>query len=358
MCNKHSGLFTRLIDKDRVIHDKWVEEASKTNFEIVGAPKSIQYPASQNYLEYRCKVCGNLEDMQITHIRRNNTRCLVCQENEYHQAASDRGLELLGASDKGVGWRKLKIKACGHVGDWRLNVFHQYGVWDKCKECFKEKCTTDAESHGLEYLGEFENCGASRKYRFNDCGHEKVATPQQVERGAVECKVCINEEYQQMAAEVGLELIGPSSIPRHATRQFKLPCGCLKDLRLDHARRGSYLCEFCDDTHYVKPSSVYLIRFDHPDFSWLKLGYAKNIVTRSQNYGILKGTVETILAVVPYSTGSLAQCAELALHYKFKNHRLSKKMMEAFMTSNGHTECYPITIESELIAELEKLIGN
>jgi hypothetical protein len=57
MCNKHLSLFTKLIKKDRVIHAKWVDEASKTDFEIIGSPKNIEYPASQNYLEYRCKTC-------------------------------------------------------------------------------------------------------------------------------------------------------------------------------------------------------------------------------------------------------------------------------------------------------------
>jgi hypothetical protein len=33
-------------------------------------------------------------------------------------------------------------------------------------------------------------------------------------------------------------------------------------------------------------------------------------------------------------------------------------VMGDFMTSNGHTECYPIAIENELLVELEKLIGN
>jgi hypothetical protein len=285
-------------------------------------------------------------------------RCSVCQENAYKQIAEDRGLELIGPSDLGVGWRKIRIKDCGHTGDWRLQVFQQSGLWDNCKECFEDSCRSDAEDNGLEYLGKFDNCGTSRKYRYRLCGHEKTATPGQVQRGAIECKVCINEEYRQMALEVGLELIGPSSKKHSAKRQFKLPCGCLKDIRIDHARRGSYLCDFCDDTHYTKPSSVYLIRFDHPDFSWLKLGYAKNIVTRSQNYGVIKGTAQTILCVVPYTTGSLAQRAELALHCKFKKHKLSKHVMGDFMTSNGHTECYPIAIENELLVELEKLIGN
>lgn len=352
-------LFSSLVEKERVIHDKWKDESSKTNFEIVGPPKRIPYPASQNYLEYKCKTCGHFEDFQITHIRRDNAKCLNCLEQQYKDTAEKLGYTLLGESITGVYWRKYKRNACGHVSDIRiLRETHRVADSEKCDQCFVEWCTEEAEKQGLELLGKFDNCGTSRLYRYKSCGHDKVATPQAVSRGAHECKTCIEDEHRQMALERGLEYLGNCTPHIVNKRLFKLPCGCLKNLRIDHARRNSYLCEFCDDTHYVKPSAIYLVRFENPEFSWLKFGYAKDIDTRKQSYGVSKETTAIILKVIPFDTGNIAHKHEIKIHAMFKPHRYHKSKMEKFMKHNGFTECYPVELEGQILTEMEKLIGD
>lgn len=350
-------LFSSLVEKERVIHDKWKEEASKTNFEIVGAPKRTPYPASQNYLEYRCKTCGHVEDFQITHVRRDNAKCLNCLENKYIDTAQKLGYTLLGESGNGPSWRKYKRNVCGHVSDIRImRETHRVADSEKCEQCFEEWCKTEADKQGLELLGKYENCGTFRLYRYKACGHDKRVIPQAVARGAHECKVCMEEEYKQMANERGLEYLGDCNPRIVNKRLFKLPCGCLKNLRIDHARRESYLCEFCDNTHYVKPSTIYLVRFDSKDFSWLKFGYAKDIDTRKQSYGVSKDIDTSILKVVPFETGNIAHQHELKIHAMFKPYRYPKKIMETYMKHNGFTECYPVEVQDQILAEMEKLV--
>lgn len=301
-------LFSSLVEKERVIHDKWKDEASKTNFEIVGPPKRISYPASQNYLEYKCKTCGHLEDFQITHIRRNHVRCSVCQEVEFAKLAEARGMEIIGPSDKGIGWRKLRIKECGHEGEWRIQVFHAEGVRDKCVECFNEKCRTVAESVDMTFIGKSDVGGAYRQFKYNACGHMKDTTVTVLMNGNHSCKECI----------INGDTAGPE--------------------------------------HYRKPSYIYLFKFEYDGFAWLKLGYSKNTLVRKNNYGVPEGTEFELLANIAFETGAKAQKEELKLHRKIKHLKLTKKEMSEYMRINGYSECYPVSLQEFILSELERLV--
>jgi hypothetical protein len=269
-----------------------------------------------NYNLYRFEVCGHSQFLQPTHVRRNNIKCNTCFHSEIVKMLDDRDLHFVN----NVGLGKYQIrKPCGCISTMSLrNAEHYKNI--KCSVCFEKYLTTRSSDNGYEYLGEKLN-GGYRKIRFIKCGHDRVVLQAQLQRGNVVCRQCIIGEDNRKIESQGLSL-KKTEDERYSI--YTLPCGHDKRLRLDHAKDGVYSCDFCDDSHYTKPSNIYLFKFSFDGFSWLKLGFAKEIKLRKNSYGLPKDTMVDIMRVIPISRGIDAVRAEKAIHRKFKQFRLDK----------------------------------
>jgi hypothetical protein len=330
------------------MQEKHIKEAEDAGLKYVGKATNN----NANYRQYECEN-GHKIDLQVQHVRRNNWRCKYCFEDKLKQQAQSIGYELLGPSELGSEYR-LYRKDCGCVEDLRHNSVAS--TKDKrntnqvtCKICYRrnmQKCADESNITLFEDVGRYDI-----KIRFNACGHYKYAKKSQVFRKNLVCRVCQEESYTKEAALAGLKYVGFSSEGSNY-REYKLPCGCVRSIRIDHARDGSYSCYVHDDSHYVKPSSVYLLKITNDENSWLKLGYSKNIRVRVSNYGVGNSVVE-LVKTLDFDTGANAMLFERALHKKYKQFRLNKKEMEKFHRSNGHTECYPLSMIDILVKEME-----
>ena len=135
--------------------------------------------------------------------------------------------------------------------------------------------------------------------------------------------------------------------------EYKLPCGHTREAQAHAMQIGSVLCHTCNETHYDMPSNVYLLYIERGGEQWLKLGYAKDVDHRVSKYGLPESAVIPPLAVVPFDTGYDALEYEKALHGQYGAHRLSnERAKELGMEDSGHTECYPVTLVEQLLAEL------
>lgn len=341
-------MFTGLIK----ISEKHLNEAKQNGLEIIKPADKDFGKSYQNYKLYRYKSCGHLEYLQPTHVRRGNIACKFCLEDQYKQQADKAGLEIIGEGHSSY-HRIYRNKACGHITELRTASVSKSDSDRKCLPCYEEKLKIDAIAQDMTYLGDAQyNSGVFRSYLFNNCGHIRDVNAACVARGAVDCQECKVDKYKSEALSVGITYNGEAASSDYWKRNYTLECGHTKDLRMDHVRDGSWACDVCGDTHYTKPSKVYLLKIQDRDFEWLKLGYAKNLQNRKNGYGLSRFAIVTEVFSFDVTTGIQALHIEKAVHSKFKAHRLKSKFMEQYHTNNGHTECYDICVEQGILDEL------
>lgn len=292
---------------------------------------------------YKFKSCKHTAFMQPTHVRRNSFKCNQCLFNrlvsECHESSSQLLFNLYNSK------YKILLK-CNHVVDRYSSAFNEV-VGEKCKQCFDEALNAACKQNGYILLG--HEGSTNRKIKFVKCKHEKVVVTSQLFIGNVVCRECIDEEYNQAFLNQGLTVVEHLSDYRY--KLFKLPCGCEKKLRVDHAVDGSYLCSNCSDSHYTKPSYVYLLKIEHEGFTWLKLGFAKNINLRKNGYGLIENCNVSVICSTDFLKGHDAMTFEKSLHSKYKASKLDSKFMKNYHTFSGHTECYPVSMEATLTEE-------
>jgi len=330
--------------------NKQQSEAESVNLTLLSKADKTFGKGYANYNLYLFNNCGHKQYLQPTHVRRNNIVCHVCKELAIKKEAEETFLIYMGKPDnEDVNFRRYKFKDCGHESDMRFASVSKRTT-NRCQVCYEESLKVIAVEKGLTYIGTSDLNGIYRRYKFNACLHIKDIAAPCVAIGTFECKDCITEEKEQLCKDNGLEIID-----KHEDRYwtFRLPCNHLKRLRVDHAVDDSWLCDECGDSHYTKPSIVYLYKFSCPDFEWLKLGYSRNLSLRRTNYKTPKNCEAVLLYSKNIETGAEAQRIEKSIHRKLKALKLCKKFMTQYMQSNGHTECYPVDALEHILKELD-----
>lgn len=303
----------------------------------------------QNYKLYRFNTCSHEQFCQPTHVRRNNIKCNTCFNDELKNQTESFGYELLGKV-KGSIYR-TRAKDCGHEFDMYLGSIRARRT-DRCPVCYEEKITEECKQFGLELIGATTtHLGQYRKYKFISCGHIIDTAPEAIRDKRFECKSCIELEFLSIVEPQGLKLLDKKSLKGY--RWFLLPCGCEKEIRMDHARSGTWICGNCSDSYYTKDSNLYLIKYELEEFSWLKFGFARNLELRFNSYGVSVMAKRSLLISIPISSGYEALRVEKAIHAEFKSYRLDKNIMSNYHKSNGHTECYPTSVSDKLIQRIK-----
>lgn len=342
----NKGLFEEVVsgpyNHTRVVTEKQRAEADAAGLDVICSSTD----PNKNFYKYR--ACGHTDYLQPTHVRRSNFRCSTCQHSREVAEAKDVGITFLFKTE---GNYRLYLKPCGHV--FESTVRNVQGHRGYCQQCFEESMVATASINGYDVVG-YNACGR-RIIKFKGCDHEKVVHQTQLFKGNVVCRECLLIEHMDAVKEQGLELIAQTSDRYNI---YKLPCGHEKELRQDHAQDGAWKCSECGDSHYTKPSNVYLILFKHKEFSWLKFGFAKHISIRANSYGLPKGTLVNVLDVVPFESGYNAMKFEKSVHKKYKSMRYPKTKMREYHTFNGFTECYPVSAIDVLQLELERIKEN
>lgn len=328
---------------------KAVREAKKANIEYIES--LVCEKGNRDYANYKLN-CGHLQKLQITHVRRNNFKCEQCNQIRLENFCLYNSLTFVGKDPIHRSRSIFCRNTCGHSFIAGLSALEKSGVPD-CQDCYEEYLKAKAKENGLTYIGRYSACGTKREYVFDKCGHLKKSFPRVVNRGSAVCRECQEDDYRKIAKVQGLSYLGKPKESLSNKRLFKLPCGCNKELRIDHLKDGVWLCVFCNESHLTKPSQVYLLKMSVGDFSWLKLGFAKNIKTRTSNYMLSSNVKVEVLHQIPFETGSEALLFEKNLHKLLKAFRLDKALVSEYM-KNGQTECYPVNCKDIILTHLER----
>lgn len=340
---------------------------------VVGLTLVSEVPLNKNGLEdfnyklYRFNDCLHEQHLQPTHVRRNHIKCNQCFEDRIVTLAKERGLTVLDQCKNPL-FRVVKRDVCGHVSEVRhSNLVTRVEATREldftCEQCYENRLKEEADAADMTYLGAaLSKGGVFRHYKFNKCGHTRDINASCVGRGNFVCSDCKEDRYKEEARNAGLLYLGFSSKSSDCKRLYQLPCGHNKEIRMDHARDRSYLCDTCVDSYYTKPSGIYLLKIKSIDgFIWLKLGFSKSLDIRKSNYGLGKDCTITVIRIVDVPTGSAAVKVEKSWHKLLKPLRLDKNLMKKYHKSSGFTECYSLVAEDQillLMSNLEKEIKN
>lgn len=340
----NAGIITNLVNnlsfKDSKISSKQHEEALENG--LVALYRTTD-PNVNAYLKIDCNhTCF----LQPTHVRRNSFTCKTCADSILFEKIVKLGANFISQQ----GSKCTIHRSCGHF----LEIYKTKIENNKlihCNVCLNEERQEVASANNYEIL---QINGKRSNIRFNKCGHTKDLLSAQLIRGNAVCRVCLEEEYQAAISPHSLETVSESyQVLTGTYRQFKLPCGHVKQLRIDHARDGVWTCDECGDGYLTKPSNIYLLKMSCAEKEWLKVGFAQNVSVRISNYMLSQGIVVEVLDTAQFITGKLAKSHEMAIHRKHKKSRIGKVEMKSYM-ENGHSECYPTDMLQELQEEINR----
>lgn len=339
--NFNSGLLTNLErglePLDKPVLEKQKQEAESYCLDVL-SKSSIP-----NYNLYKFKKCGHTAYLQATHVRSGNFKCDTCFLSGIIESVNKFGDFFVCRTN---GTKQVVVRSCGHVFDTH-HAHKRTKEISKCFKCFQESLQDLADKNGYKVL-DFSG-GSWKSVQIKSCGHIRSVHLSQIEKGNIVCRICKDIAHSNIVAEAGLELLSQEP---DRYNLYKLPCGCTKTIRKDHAEDGSWLCENCSDSHYTKPSNLYLLQIETKGFTWLKLGFAKNVRLRISNYGLPLDAKVITLVEIPFESGRDAITVEKALHKKYKSLRLDSKLMGNYHTFNGHTECYPLRLKDDLLNDI------
>lgn len=251
--------------------------------------------------------------------------------------------------DYGI-YRKI---SCGHVHILCHRNVKEIKT-DYCKTCTEESYMSLVKSLGMEFLGFSRKSKNGTMYvdvKLN-CGHYKSIRTGNLKTGAFTCKVCLEERYKAICELFGFKYI------KHVTSSYhevELPCGCKETRHLTNIKNGGWSCPTHNKSSLDYSSNLYLLKMSCSDFSWLKLGYSRNVPNRIVAYDLADGITVEVLDIIKVHTGRSALKIEKSIHTKFKKSKLSSKEMKRYFKSSGFNECYPLEMLDTLLAELEKI---
>lgn len=317
--------------------------------------RAIDHGLSSNYKKYQCINCHSEDFFQPQHVRRGAISCKTCLMDQLVSEATTAGYIYLGDAQEDHGkeqtyFRSYKNIACGCVSDIRYALIRNKTT-QNCPLCYENTLIHTADSAGLIYLGHCEKQGIFRKFQYKQCGHTQEIAAPCISLGTFECKKCLDDKYNSEASQEGLILLRTSHCTK-GYREYVLPCGCSRLLRIANVRNGTWSCTEHGETHLTRPSQIYLLKISNKENSWLKLGFSKDIEARVKMYGLPSDTSATLLFFENIKNGYDALQKEKQIHVKLKHIRLCPKKMKIYM-KNGHTECYPCEYEEKILSLLK-----
>ena len=211
---------------------KHISEAKAQGCELIGPGKDF------NFRLYRLP-CGHEQEIQPTHMRRDNFRCQTCLDNKLREEAEEQGCALLGPG-KNANFRLYRLP-CGHEQQIGPNRMREERF--RCQTCLDTKIRGEARAQDCEILGPGKNANF-RLYRL-PCGHEQQIQTGNMRDGGFQCQICQENNLRKEAAAQGCKLLGPGKNAMY--RLYRLPCGHQQEIRVHHLREEIFRCGTCLD---------------------------------------------------------------------------------------------------------------
>lgn len=300
------------------------------------------------------RECGHEEIFSHSYLLKHKIgECRICVHKDIAENAIKNNMEFIGTVRKGY---VLKCNKCGNEMIARLDVARDSKPF--CTVCFEEQLRAEAQFAGFTYdpsetkiVKTKSRSTVYRSYICNTCGHKDFFGHFAMKLKNVSCDKCYLSRLESEAITQELKYLGYFKGQLH---RYEMPCGCTRELTTFAARAGIYACKIHDNTHYHRKSGIYLLKITVGDFSWLKFGFAKDVAVRLRGYGLPENHFVEHIIYKDMESGYAALELEKKIHRQFNNVRLDPKFMKKYMTSTGHTECYP----ENMLEDIKSAIAN
>jgi len=341
------NLFTDLINRDSQKFTYDVSDKYTTDLSVIGSD-SVSDTSRGKWVAVDCGKHARLSSTFKVLV----PNCQMCKHNEEIPLILEKVEKIVDRIDSKTYVVKLK---CGHE-----KTMASYDIKKKpklnCLICREEEIRIQFEKAGLELLGKSVNGGTNRHCKFTECGHTRDLQIALVltNPGKQVCKVCNENRFKAEAESSGLSFIGEADNKNQNYRKYRTKCcGEVKDVQVSHVRSLAWACSQCSDGYYRHPSNLYVLHIKLAERDVIKLGYSRYTKYRFKSYGLPSDAVVNVLFSVPTQTRGIASNVEKSLHRHFKDKRLDPVEMKEYFTISGFTECYPLSIKSELLSELQ-----
>ena len=334
--------------------EKLQKEAKRAGTVILGAGTSA------HYRRYYIKACGHEVNLKTQSVRNGLINCTICKESRFTNEAKAAGLTLLGEASHDLdvlirpsNYRLFRVNECGHEQNFKLT--HVRDGQYSCRICSLDNLEQRAFFSGYELIEKNKKAAIS-EVKCLKKGHISKITTYRLGRGKVQCIACFDDNLEVEANSANLTFKGQAN-RNLFDANYRLyscnRCKCDLTLRIEHVRKKSFLCENCDESHLDFPSAVYLLKITCQNFSWIKLGYSSNLVSRIAAYGLRSECHTEVVKMIHFDTGRKAKDFELSLHRSNKHVRLKAEKMKHYHRLNGHTECYEASALTSLISMIK-----
>lgn len=212
---------------------------------------------------------------------------------------------------------------------------------------------SEAHDAGLILVGKSERGSGYRKYQFKECKHHQDIFTSDVRRMKFGCKICRENKIIDNMLMNDFILISKIADRTGYYKCIK-PCGCEDTMYSSNILRNRWSCNLHKITMMTKPSKIYLVRFTVAEFSWLKLGHARDISHRLKTMKFKLPFSYELLREVEFSSRISANKIEASIHSTFKSYRINPGVMYDYINSGTH-ECYPVDMLDRLYSSLDTL---
>lgn len=318
--------------------------------------------STKNFSLYKYKSCGHTKFIYKGKVKNGYPLCQECVRERISTEAIDAGLVLVGKGVKNKNSKLYKFNLCGHLQE--ISILHVRNKNFECKTCLDKQYELEATRAGLTIINSEHKKNAERLYRINECGHIRKLRLVWVREQTFHCIECQDAKIRKEAERVNLEYVRRATSedmctePKNHAIYKSLLCGHTLCLSKTVVRSGMFKCQICKEGYNSRESIIYLYKIRVRDFEWLKLGFSSNPLERLRHYKLDDGFDYSLVFSLKVDTGKLALGLERSVHNKLKSRRLCPKLMKNYMTQSGFTECYPASMEAEIIKQMEAIING
>jgi hypothetical protein len=294
-----------------------------------------------NHAAYSHNACGQERQLVKTYVRNGVLRCRHCMKQAWRDEAAAQGWAFIAQIAKD--WATYTHDVCGHEQKVQIAAMGRGSV--RCQHCKEQVWRDEASVKDWTFVTKIDEHYAT--YKHNACGHEQQITAANMTRTNPRCQYCMEQAWRDSATAQGWTFVKQVN-PRYASYSCNV-CGHAQQATIGNILRSAVACHGCGKSWVSKPSNVYLLDITTTcGQRFLKVGVARIVTRRTQEYGLVDGAKIKVLYAKAYSTGAEACKVEKKLHKtatkihpsirKFKG---AKKLMD-----NGHTECYEYSQEA------------
>lgn len=330
-----------------------LEEAKSRGLILIGPALGV-YKHQSAHLHYLLP-CGHTQDIKACHVKVGKFRCQSCVKENHIREARLLDLELIDhAPTDDADYKLYKSKSCGHervMPAWHISRQVEKGFIE-CQICVSDRRFEAAERNGLVLIADESEKWMYRKYAYKLCGHEQYMKIQDIAKDIVpSCETCRITRLHTEASDRGLTLLKMNV--EKEKHLYELPCGCTKAFKAGNIRRDVWACD--NHSYLNKDAYLYVLEFIEDDFSWVKIGKSINVADRIKN--IESAAYCEALYISPKRKSHEILKIEDELHKQFSKVNLEYDIMK-FKMKNGWTECYDISSKYEILNKVRSIFNE